>query len=84
MRRKATVVFRNIDGKAVLTLVRTGASNLADTLVEEGLSEGDLVVTGPYRVLERLKDGDRIREETAKDAAAAAAAAEAGSGGANG
>jgi len=84
VRRKATVVFRNIDGKAVLTLVRTGASNLADTLVEEGLSEGDLVVTGPYRVLERLKDGDRIREETAKDAAAAAAAAEAGSGGANG
>jgi hypothetical protein len=27
-------------------------------------------VTGPYRVLERLKDGDAIREETAKDAAA--------------
>jgi hypothetical protein len=39
-------------------------------MIVEGLSEGDVVVTGPYRVLERLKDGDAIREETAKDAAA--------------
>jgi HlyD family secretion protein len=69
-RRKATVVFCMVDGKAVLRPVRTGASNLADTMIVEGLSEGDVVVTGPYRVLERLKDGDKIREETAKDAAA--------------
>jgi HlyD family secretion protein len=69
-RRKATVVFRMVDGKAVLTPVRTGASNLADTMIVEGLAEGDVVVTGPYRVLEALKDGDRVREETAKDAAA--------------
>lgn len=79
-RKKATVVFRMVDGKAALTPVRTGASNLSDTLVLEGLSEGDVVATGPYRVLERLKDGDRIREETAKDAAASAAAAEAAGG----
>jgi HlyD family secretion protein len=59
-----------VDGKAVLRLVRTGPSNLSDTMIVEGLSEGDVVVTGPYRVLERLKDGDAIREETAKDAAA--------------
>ena len=69
-RRKATVVFCMVDGKAVIKPVRTGPSNLADTMVLEGLSEGDVVVTGPYRVLERLKDGDAIREETAKDAAA--------------
>lgn len=74
VRKKATVVFCMVDGKAQLRLVRTGASNLADTMILEGLSEGDVVVTGPYRVLERLKDGDRIREETAKDAAAQAAA----------
>ena len=70
VRRKATVVFCMVDGKAVLRLVRTGPSNLSDTMIVEGLSEGDVVVTGPYRVLERLKDGDAIREETAKDAAA--------------
>ena len=70
VRRKATVVFCMVDGKAVLRLVRTGPSNLSDTMIVEGLSEGDVVVTGPYRVLERLKDGDAIREETANDAAA--------------
>lgn len=70
VRRKATIVFCMVDGKAVLRLVRTGPSNLSDTMIVEGLSEGDVVVTGPYRVLERLKDGDAIREETAKDAAA--------------
>jgi hypothetical protein len=40
-------------------------------MVLEGLGEGDVVVTGPYRVLERLKQGDAIREETAEDAAKA-------------
>ena len=79
-RKKATVVFRMVDGKANLALVKTGASNLSDTMIVEGLAEGDVVVTGPYRVLERLKDGDAIREETAKDAAAAAAGAVASNG----
>jgi HlyD family secretion protein len=60
-----------VDGKAVLTPIRTGASNLSDTMVLEGLGEGDVLVTGPYRVLERLKQGDAIREETAEDAAKA-------------
>ena len=71
VRKKAIVVFRMVDGKAVLTPIKTGASNLTDTMVVEGLSEGDVVVTGPYRVLERLKQGDAIREETAEDAAQA-------------
>ena len=69
VRKEAIVVFRMVDGKAVLTPIKTGASNLTDTMVVEGLSEGDVVVTGPYRVLERLKQGDAIREETAEDAA---------------
>ncbi len=69
-RRKATVVFCMVDGKAAVRPVRTGPSNLADTMILEGVAAGDIVVTGPYRVLERLKDGDAIREETAKDAAA--------------
>jgi hypothetical protein len=64
VRKKAIVVFRMVDGKAVLTPIKTGASNLTDTMAVEGLSEGDVVVTGPYRVLERLKQGDAIREET--------------------
>jgi len=81
-RKKATIVFKVVDGKAVPTPVRTGASNLSDTMILEGLAAGDTVVTGPYRVLERLKEGDRVREETAKDAAERLAAD--GSGKANG
>jgi HlyD family secretion protein len=65
-RKKATVVFVMDDGKARMQLVRTGASNLSDTMIVEGLKEGEQVVTGPYRVLERLKDGDRLREEVTK------------------
>jgi len=73
VRKKAVVVVRMVDGKAVVTPIRIGASNLNDTMVLEGLAEGDVVVTGPYRVLERLKQGDRIREETAEDAGRGAA-----------
>ena len=68
VRKKAIVIVRMVDGKAVLTPVKTGASTLADTRILEGVSDGDVVVTGPYRVLERLKQGDAIREETAADA----------------
>lgn len=61
--KTAMVVFRVQDGKAVLTPVRTGASNLTDTIVVDGLAEGEMVVTGPYKSLERLKDGDAVRKE---------------------
>jgi HlyD family secretion protein len=84
VRKTAVVVFKIVDGKAVVVPLRTGASNLSDTLVLEGLSEGDAVVTGPYRVLERLKQGDAVREEAPKDAAkqgsGAPASASAGTG----
>ena len=73
VRKKAIIVVRMVDGKAVLTPVKTAASNLADTMVIDGLSADDVVVTGPYRVLERLKQGEAIRAETAADAAAPAA-----------
>jgi hypothetical protein len=61
-----------------MVIVRTGASNLSDTMILEGLTEGDMVITGPYRVLERLKDGDKVREEVAKDAVNADGASESG------
>jgi hypothetical protein len=53
----------------VATPVSTGASNLTDTLVKEGLSAGDVLVTGPFRALEKLKDGEAVQKEDAsKDA----------------
>ena len=57
------VVFRMVDGKAVATPVTIGSSDLTHTAITGGLSEGDVVVAGPYRVLITLKHDDRIRQE---------------------
>lgn len=74
-RRVTQVVFRVVDGKAVMTPVSTGTSNLTDTLVKDGLKAGDMIITGPYRVLEKLKDGEVVqKEDPSKDAGRWAAA----------
>jgi RND family efflux transporter MFP subunit len=53
-------VFVVKDGKAHLTPVKTGISSDVNTEVLEGVSAGDTVVTGPYKVLSKLKDGDKV------------------------
>jgi len=63
---KREVVFAVVSGKAVLTPVRTGMSDETDAVVLEGLSEGDTVVTGPYRAIKKLKDKDAVREKKEK------------------
>jgi HlyD family secretion protein len=55
------------DGRVSLRPVLCGASNLTDTIVQQGLQEGETVVTGPYRSLETLKDGDRVKEDEVKE-----------------
>lgn len=55
------VVFVVRDGKAVCTPVRTGPSSLTETLVLEGLEEGDQIVLGPYKALEKIKHGDAVK-----------------------
>ena len=62
-RKTANVIYRVVDGKAVATVVSTGASNLTNTIIADGLKPGETVVTGPYKSLERLKDGDTVRKE---------------------
>jgi hypothetical protein len=52
-----------IDGKAVATAVSTGPSNLTNTIILDGLKDGEVVVVGPYKSLERLKDGDAVKSE---------------------
>jgi HlyD family secretion protein len=56
----ATVVYRMIDGKAVVTPVTVGASNATDTIIKSGLKEGERVVTGPFKTLDSLKDGEKV------------------------
>jgi len=60
------VVFKVVDGKAVLVPVKTGISDETSVVVLEGIAEGDTVVTGPYRAAKKLKDGDAVKEASAK------------------
>jgi HlyD family secretion protein len=41
--------------------VRTGISDATHVEVVEGLAGGEQVVTGPYRILRRLEDGERVQ-----------------------
>ncbi len=71
-RKSTSVVFRVQDGRAVATPVRTGPSNLTDSVILDGLTVDDVVITGPYKALERIKDLDRVKDDKATGQAAAA------------
>ncbi len=57
------VVYRYNDGKAVVTPVKIGQSDLTHTVITAGIKEGDKVVIGPYKVLETLEHGQKIQDE---------------------
>jgi HlyD family secretion protein len=59
----ATVVYRYIDGKAVVTPVKIGQSNLTHTIIESGITGEDDIVVGPYKVLESIKHDQTIQDE---------------------
>lgn len=62
-KRTTEVVYRVVDGKAVCTPVKTGPSDLTHTLVLEGLNQGEVVIVGPYKVLEKIEDGELVKDE---------------------
>lgn len=57
----ATVVYRFIDGKAVVTPVTVGQSNATHTIIKSGLAAGDQVITGPYKILETLANDMKVK-----------------------
>jgi len=57
------VVYRYTDGKAEVTPVKIGPSNLTHTVILSGINEGDKIVVGPYKVLENLKHDKIIKDE---------------------
>jgi HlyD family secretion protein len=61
----ATVVFRQIDGKAVATPVTVGPSDDTDTIIKSGVKEGDPIITGPYKTLESIQHGQLVKTEGA-------------------
>lgn len=64
-KRTVPVVFTIEDGKAVCRPVRLGPSSLAETIIAEGVDVDAKVIVGPYKALEKLKDGDRVRQDGA-------------------
>jgi HlyD family secretion protein len=59
----ATVVYRYNDGKTVVTPVKMGPSDVTDTVILEGVDANDVIVTGPYKVLEGLQHDQKIKDE---------------------
>jgi HlyD family secretion protein len=45
--------------------VETGIADATDVELTSGVAAGDRVVTGPYRSLKKLRDGDRVKVATA-------------------
>jgi HlyD family secretion protein len=70
----ATVVFRYVDGKAVITPVKIGPSNLTHTILEAGVEKGQKIIMGPYKELEKLKHDQAIKDEREDKAEAEAKA----------
>lgn len=58
------VVYRMIDGVATVTPVAVGPSDLLNTIIESGLNPGETIVVGPYKVLEEIKNDQKVKEET--------------------
>lgn len=67
LRTFATVVYVLEGGVARARPVRAGVSDLTDTVILEGLEEGDPVIVGPFRVLRDLDDGKAVTEDQEED-----------------
>lgn len=60
----ARVVYLYQDGKAKAVPVSIGPSDVTHTVILAGLNEGDPVITGPFKVLVTLRDGQSVVDET--------------------
>ena len=67
-KRVVNVVYRVIDGKAICTPVKPGPSDDFYRLIVAGLDPDDLIITGPYKVLDgegSIKHNDAVHDELA-------------------
>lgn len=55
-------VYIDNDGLVECRLVKTGVSDETRVEILEGLKEGDRVISGPYRVFDKLREGKPIKE----------------------
>jgi len=61
-KEEQTYVFVMQDGKATRKDVEVGISSDSDQEITAGLKEGETVISGPFRILRHLKDGEEVEE----------------------
>ncbi len=59
-------VYTVVDGKVGFVPVKTGLSGELQIEVTDGLKPGAEVVTGPFKTLRTIKDGDRVKPMSAE------------------
>ena len=59
-KEEQTYVFVVRDGKAVRRDVEIGISSDSDQEITAGLEEGEVIISGPFRVLRHLNDGEEV------------------------
>jgi HlyD family secretion protein len=59
----ATVVYRYVDGKAVVAPVKIGQGDLTHTIILSGIKEGEKIIVGPYKELDKLKHDQSVHDE---------------------
>jgi HlyD family secretion protein len=66
-KEEQTYVFVMEDGKAVRKDVKVGISSDSDQEIIEGLEQGETVISGPFRVLRDMNDGDAVEEKESEE-----------------
>jgi len=66
-KKEQSYVFTMENGKAVRKDVETGISSDSDQEILQGLKQGEQVITGPFRVLKHLHDGEEVEEQEESD-----------------
>jgi HlyD family secretion protein len=64
-------VYALRDGKAVFASIKTGITGELMVEVVSGVPSGEQIVTGPFKALREIKDGDRVKEMSEKEKKAA-------------
>jgi HlyD family secretion protein len=65
--KEAEGVFVIKDGRAKFVKVKTGIADQQNIEIVSGINEGDQVVTGNYKLLRTLKDGDKVKVTEKKE-----------------
>ena len=55
-------VYTMADGKVRFVPIKTGLTGELDIEVENGLKDGEAVISGPFKTLRTIKEGDKVKE----------------------